>query len=167
MYGKTVERGGFLIDVSPKCRAPHIHRPFPLPIAQIHSKTASKHNAAEHCARHDHRQNPIACCSGCPKYHRPRRGSQYGNSDYEPHRGTRFLCFIKEHDSWTCTFPKNRRLGRPAMQMQLKFQVELSTRLVCSQNRSLSVRRLASFGLERTVADAAQFGRKQTSAACA
>ena len=34
------------------------------------------------------------------------------------------------------------------MQMQLKFQVELSTRLVCSQNRSLSVRRLASFDQE-------------------
>ena len=102
VYGKTVERGRFLIDVSPKCRVPHLHRPFSLPIAQIHMKTANKHNAAEHCARHDHKQNPIACCSGRPKYRRPRRGSKYGNSDYESHRGKCFLCFIKEHDSWTC-----------------------------------------------------------------
>jgi hypothetical protein len=83
--GKTTALGRFLIAVSPKCRIPHVHRTPALPIAQIHSHNAGKHNDAESCARHGRRQNPMTHGPGRPQFHRPQRGSHYDNSDYESH----------------------------------------------------------------------------------
>lgn len=68
---------------------------------------------------------PIAHCPGRLQFHRPQRGSQYNNSDYESHPGTRFLYFTDEHESWTCAcppIPKNQRSRMPARLMQLKLQ---------------------------------------------
>jgi hypothetical protein len=156
---KTVARSRFLIDVSPKCRVPHIHGTPALPIAQINSKNASKHNDAEHCARHDRRQNPIANCPGRPQFHRPQRGSQYDNSDYESHMNA-LSVFTEEHDSWTCAcllLLKKSEVKNSCQADAVPAPCEKAApsievyRLVCSQNGSLAVGRLASFDPRRTV----------------